>query len=399
MTLSVRPKPYKIPEYSLTGDLLAYLTCGLQYRYHSKGALPPTTPVQLWFGEFIHSVMAEAYLRWKHNPQLQRFPWKWQPEIRDIELEINQRLSARGLQPPPRLFCPYTSTSTMQGLCQDANHPHQLIASRRTEAAINAWGQHLFPLIAEPEVRLKGIRDMPNYQPAVSRCNYYGVRGIVDVISSINLTSAPPGNLILHHLDQNPRLRQIIANLNSPEYEIIIDYKGMRRQPQSDPNNPTWLHHRWQILTYAWLRSQQPQSRPIVAGILFYFNELAPSQWDIENLQYEVANNFTDVMPTGQDLQNIRGWRRRTSVPSLTTTFREQRSIRIVPVDEPSIQSSLTNFDAVVSQIESSVLSETRGNPISGCWRINPVRRTCVACDFKTFCPNPAPRRYVPTVP
>ncbi len=67
MSLSYRSKPYIIPEYSISGDLLAYLTCGLQYRYQNKGTLPPAMPVELWFGNFIHGVMEEAYLRYKET--------------------------------------------------------------------------------------------------------------------------------------------------------------------------------------------------------------------------------------------------------------------------------------------------------------------------------------------
>ena len=290
MHISKREQPYRIPEYSLTGDLLAYLMCGLQYRYHNRGSLPPATPVQLWFGEFIHSVMEEAYLEWKQDPSRRAFPWSWEPQIREIEMRINERLKARGLNSPPWNFCEHQASHTQQGLCPDANHPHKLIASRRTETAINTWGQHLFPLVHEAEVRLEGIRDMPGYRQGIGRCNYYGITGVVDVISSVNLHSAHSGNLILHYLHQNPDLQQAMDNLSSAEYEIIIDYKGMRRPATNDPN---WQRHQWQVLTYAWLRSQQPQSRVIVAGIIFYLNELALSQEDMEILRQDVSHDQT----------------------------------------------------------------------------------------------------------
>jgi len=67
------------------------------------------------------------------------------------------------------------------------------------------------------------------------------------------------------------------------EYEIIIDYKGMRRPSapskeeylniQSKMTNgdldeseeysefKAWIQHEWQILTYAWLRKNQSDSQ------------------------------------------------------------------------------------------------------------------------------------------
>jgi len=401
MPLSVKQPPYKIPEYSLTGDLLAYLTCGLQYRFHNRNSLPPSKPVQLWFGEFIHGVMEEAFLEWQQNQQMKRFPWRWDAEIRNIELRINRRLSARGLDPPPRVFCPYDSTFSRQGLCPNTNHPHKLIASERAEKAINTWGPHLFPLIDESEVRLKSIRDMPNHQQQ-DRCEYYGITGVADVITSVNLENAPSGNLILHYLHQNSELQQIINDLSSPEYEIIIDYKGMRRP---STNDPTWHHHEWQILTYAWLRSQQPQARTVVAGIIFYLNELALSQEDMKELKNDVRSNSTDIMPQGLDLQAIQNWRESTPPPQISGPFREQRSIRIVPVNQARVQNALQQFDNVVREIENCVLSEMGGNPITSSWSPNPVERNCTACDFKTFCPGANTQTqqsggpYRPTVP
>jgi hypothetical protein len=385
-----------IPQYSLTGDLLSFLTCGLQYRYQNKAALPPSTPVQLWFGEFIHACLEEAFRRWQQQPALQRFPWQWLNEVRPIEEDVEKRMRGRGMVAPPGLYCWGTPTSTWVGLCPDSKHPHQLIASRRLDAAINTWGQHLFPLISEAEVSLKGTHDMPGYIPGVSRSNYYGVVGIADVISAVHLARAPRGNLILHQLQQDADVNSAIAGLDQPDYEIIIDYKGMRRPAVTDP---TWQHHEWQLHTYAWLRARQPSAQTVVAGILFYLNELEPSAQDLRDLQGEVQRGETDVMPAGLDLAAIKSWRPRSGVPALTGPFRELRSIRVVPVDDARIRSSLGRFDQVVADIEAAVQVEMQGHPIRTIWPTVPKERTCTACDFKTFCPNPAPRPYRPTVP
>lgn len=392
MTLSPQVPPYKIPEYSLTGDLLAYLNCGLQYRYHNRGCLPPSRPIQLWFGEFIHSVMEEAFLQWKQDAQKKIFPWTWNPDIRNIEQEISKRLRARGLIPPARIFCPYDSSYQRQGWCPDGKHPHKLIASWRAEEAINTWGVHLFPLIDSAEVRLKGIRDMPG-PTGERRCDYYEITGIIDVISSVNLRNSLSGNLILHYMQRTPAVKKYIDSLKGPEYEIIVDYKGMGRPSLGDPRR-TWTYHEWQLLTYAWLRSQQPDARPVAAGIIFYLNELAPVKRDIRELRESVERGSTDVVPQGPDLEVVQNLGKNVPFPYLSREFREERSIRIIPMSEERVEVSLHEFDTVVENIESCVHLEVSGNGIKSSWPVQPLERMCTLCDFRTFCPHPDVSEY-----
>ena len=394
MSLSVRSKPYIIPEYSLTGDLLAYLTCGLQYRYQNKGTLPPSMPIQLWFGDFIHGVMEESYLKWKED-DWKDFPWDWETQIRKVEQEIHKRMESRGLQPPANLFCPFEAESEHQGLCPNHDHPHKLVASIRAEAAINSWGPHLFPLVDDNEVRLKGIRDMPHYQKGRSRSNYYGVTGIIDVLSSVKLDEATDKNLIIKYLHNDPSFQKKLENLKSSKYEVIVDYKGMKR-PSFNYN--AWDHHHWQVQTYAWLRSLQPESNPVLIGILFYLNELSLFKEDLSELKKEVNANNTDVMPEGADKELILKWNPKKKTPKLSESFRNLRSIRMIPTDDVSLENSLQEFDNVVADIETSIINEVDGQVIQSSWKTNPDKRTCDACDYKTFCDSSASTKKL-TVP
>lgn len=394
MQLSFTEPPPIIPSYSLTGDLLAYLKCGLQYRYHNKGRLPPSKPVQLWFGEFIHAIMEEAYLRYSRDRAPRAFPWNWEDDIRPIELEIDRRLRARGLVAPYQLFCPYETNGDNCSCRGPTQQPHQLLASRRTEAAVNTWGAHLFPLISEPEVPLRSIRPMP--VEGQRRADYYEVTGIVDVIGSVQFSEAPPGNLILHHMNNDTDFCNMITDLSDSQYEIILDYKGMRRSPTT---SPAWQHYAWQVLTYAWLRAQQPNAARVIAGIVLFINELEPSGEDMKDLQQDVQLQRTDIMPSRHDRQAIMNWRPRQEVPRLTRQFCEKRSIRVITVETNNIDRSLREFDNVVRDMESSVLTEMTGQRILNAWQVRPSGapyiapedRTCTACDFKHYCPL-APR-------
>lgn len=393
MKLSTRSEAYIIPEYSLTGDLLSFLTCNLQYRYQNKGTLPPSMPIQLWFGEFIHGVMEEAFLEWDNGKK--QFPWEWLRDVRPIEDMIDLRLQVRGLYPPKNHFFT-TNTPDSKLKSSDLNEKdHKKLASARAHEAINKWGPHLFPLIDSAELLIKGIRKMPNYDENKSRSNYYGINGVIDVLTSIKINETVESpyqlsldnytNKIIEYLKNDEDFQENVSNFGEEQYEIIIDYKGMKRPSTTDK---TWQHHKQQILTYAWLRSKQEDAKPIAAGIIFYLNELVPSYEDLQALQIELENEHTDVEISKEDYDKIMGWDETKEYPILSEELKEKRSIRIITINNDEIDSALNMFDDVVEDIETSIINEKNGCKIKNAWKAEAEKRTCAACDFKTFCGN-----------
>lgn len=371
MSLSLRESPYLVPTYSLTGDLLAYRRCGLQYRYYNRGSLPPSRPVQQWFGEFIHGVMEEGYRVWREDAP--SFPWS-DERITEIEELIVRRLAARGLR--------YRNRRLLE------------ISQERARRAINMLGPDLFPLISEAEWPLRSVRQMPAVQPA-SRAEYYEVSGVADVLTSVNLQSVAADNLILQALEADPVAAAALARGREDanyEFEVLVDYKGMERPAQS---SSFAADLRWQLLTYAWLRSREPDARPVIAGVLVFINELRPTVNETVELkrQVEAAPPETDVLPVGDDAQALAAWRRRNGELELSEAYRLERALRVIAVTPGDILTGLTQFDATVEAIETAVSAESRGQPLHAAWRGTPNDQTCAVCDWRSVCPD-ANRRF-----
>src|ERR1035437_9811236 len=163
MELPVRRPPYQVPSFSLTGDLLSFRKCGLQYRYLNGSALPPSRPVQMWFGEFIHGVL-ELALRGFQQGSYGILPWD-DTVLTSVCDMVASRLRSQG----------------KSARSQRAEE----FARRRASLAINQLGPLLFPLVDTPEVTLSGTREMP--QQASFRAQYYEVTGRIDVLTNVSL--------------------------------------------------------------------------------------------------------------------------------------------------------------------------------------------------------------------
>lgn len=235
---------------------------------------------------------------------------------------------------------------------------------------------------------------MPKYDEKRSRSNYYGINGVVDVLTSININKTHD-NKIIEILKKNEDFKKRIAeSVGEEEYEIIIDYKGMKRPPievSDSKSENTWESHKQQILTYSWLRSQQEDSKSIFAGIIFYLNELVPSKEDLALIKDEMKNGLIDektLEKYKKDFELIDKWQDDDKAPDLSSEFKLERSIRIINIDSKEIGKSLEKFDDVVYNIEESLINEMKGCKIQDAWKAEADERTCSACDFRTFCKN-----------
>lgn len=371
MALGTRGLPFKVPTYSLTGDILSYRRCGLQYRYYSGSSLPPSRPVQLWTGEFSHEVLEESYKNWELlKPS---FPWPcnvtpWpkasvplnreKHDVGEIGDIVEKRLERRGMR-----------SRSIKARDQ---------AYERLHAAINILGRNLFPLITTAEERISGIREMPF--GSQSRGDRYELTGIADVISSISLGQ----------YNANPLVQTIQTFL--PElkgnYDIIVDYKAARRPPI---NSKYWNDQQWQIQTYAWLRNQVPNSTPIGGGVIIYLNELKPSQKDLIELKREITIGLTDVFPENgsKDYYAIHRWQPKDDIPILSDDYKLSRAIRVITTSAEEIQQAVEEIDKVVIEIEDCATRENKKGSISaGLWPHSGEKSDCTACDFRHFCPS-----------
>lgn len=385
MELEIKRPDHIVPSYSLTGDLLSYLRCRLQYRYHNGSALPPSRPVQQWFGEFLHGTLELAFRFWQENSNDYPFPWPCtQRDWGATEPEWVLNDIGR--------FANAVETSLRQRGRQARSRDARDSAYHRVALAINQLGPHLFPLIVSAEKKVIGTREVPASEVPL-RCSNYEVHGVIDVLTHVTLGQADNSNLI------RACVQEMCPELEG-QYEVIVDYKGSQR-PRTD--EPYWEQGDWQVQTYAWLRSRQPESLPVVAGILIYINELTPGNKEMENLRKGIAEGTTDVVPASEsDSQLIRMWRQGNDAEQLSVEFRLRRAIRITRITEDSKQTALDAFDDVVRRAEENIIEEARAGDILQAWSPQcEDEDTCSACDFRWFCPKKAgdPVGYVPGTP
>jgi hypothetical protein len=133
---------------------------------------------------------------------------------------------------------------------------------------------------------------------------------------------------------------------------------------------------------------------PVAAGVLLYINELSPVADDLIDLKRDIRRGQTDVIPPNgsHDAYLLNTWRPGDAIPDFSLELRLRRTIRVIPIDPASQAHAVTQFDNVVQAIEQCVADEAAAENILGHWDPCGDDETCAACDFRHFCPNPAPR-------
>jgi hypothetical protein len=378
MELPIKRLEHIVPDYSLTGDVLSFSRCQRSYRYYNGSALPPSRPVQMWYGEFIHGIMERTFRLWQDLGSLP-FPL---PCTLPAEDEM-PGAPAAGTAPLDlrAIGWPIEQALAHQGKFARSTDA-RISAYERAEAAVNQFGPHLFPLIDVAERKVIGTRTLlPPTDPTTVRATRYVLQGIIDVLGHAQLDDQPAGNALKAAiLTARPDL--------DGEYEVIIDYKGSRRPPVDDSPRSDWLLGEWQVQTYAWLRSQQAEARPIAAAILVYVSELAPGSKEVSGLRSEMRTGRTDVVPADgtSHYYQINAWEPGRRV-EFSEEFRLRRALRVIPVTPQSMQGATAAIDSVVRAIEDRVAHESGSGHIRRSWSADSNDKdTCAACDFRASC-------------
>jgi hypothetical protein len=262
----------------------------------------------------------------------------------------------------------------------------------RAKGAVNELGPALFPLISRAEIRLTGSRwlplDMIPKELRFREADRYEMAGVVDVITNIELKDqALASNRILQAI-----LRSLTPPL-PPRFEILVDYKGMRRPPSKPKAGETdyWSVYGWQLQTYASLRRVQKGALPVRGGVILYVNELVPTKGDLRRLRTEMAEGRADLVPApgSVDRALLDAWSPKHDVPAFSLEYRLARALWPEPVTDQSIDTSLAAFDVIVGRIEVCRGREIRSGRVLDSWEKNTSdASTCTACDSRTFCPK-----------
>jgi hypothetical protein len=284
-------------------------------------------------------------------------PWPLE-KIQVITKRVHARLKAQGLLARSRKL--------------------EELGDRRVERAINLLGPHLLPLINRVEVRLSGARGinvavMPQAWKQNRRLDRYELVGVVDVLTHIELSKVSTANHLV------TAVKKKVGEL-PPEFEVIVDYKGMRRPATVRRNGRLNLDtYEWQLQNYAHLRERQGQGPKVIAGVLAFLNELQLTDTDFDEWKKETLDKVTDppLLPE---------WKKPSDVPDQEKL---RRAIHVIEVTEASKASALSEFDKIVQNIEICRGNEASGVTLLNAWLGNPEDKgTCDACDSKSFCPG-----------
>lgn len=333
MRVGPRTAPVMLNSYSLTGDLLSFDRCPLQYRLFTRTGVRQSHPVQQWYGNFLHLGMRRAYDAWQEDPDLSRFLWSEPLEGDHGELveTVTARLRADGLFRP----------STMGA-----------IAEKRLLRAIRVLGPLVFPLIKEAEVKLSAVRQAETEQGEEIA---YQITGVVDVLAATRFTSDIDNPLVAYVMKRLDGL-----GTTDDELEVILDYKGIAREEVNDADEMASR----QILTYSWLRNRRLQKKVVAAGAVVFVNDLLATGDD------------PNTDPTGDELDELL-----------------DNAIVPVAVGGSLPEEAAEFFDARVEQIEAAQVQEAEGAALEESWPARPAKRTCVACDARYHCASSAANR------
>ena len=340
-------KTSQMHELSMSGDLMTFRQCPLQYRCYNVLGLPRSNKDPLWNSEFICELEREAYHQWRSTGR----KIKDRQSIGLMSRQVDGFLRSQGMRPHPKTY-----EDDVEGISGK-------LMNLRAHETVCFLMDHLFPLVTENDAVFRYCDDrMP-----------FSMTGSAGVMDGNTILNAESSNVLAQIIKQS------VESLSS-DSKVIFEIRGTERPLQEDEGSNKDSHTTYIHALMGMRMSDNDEAGRIAAGVILYLNELRLSKRARKALYaYLEDSDDDDDIDILLELED-------GEQPSIESRMR--RCIRVVPYDSVSSRKAINDMSRIGMEIIRAHQSDEEDpSAVRSHWEPgNYDERRCKECDLALSC-------------
>lgn len=369
-----------IRDFSISGDLIPYRRCGLQYRHYGVDNLPRSDVSRLWASNFIEAFEKEAYHAWCIKKEL--------GVDRNVSNElsriVNRSLRTKGLIPNPISYE------------DDPNGVSEKLMNLRAYDVLTFLVNDLFPLICDNNIAIRyrdssmnisskdcdDSEDMHIYNDFVG----FSIYDTCGLIRGISILEAPENNPIRKAFGSD------IERITN-DSEVLFQICGMNSPLNKTSGRHEVLFEELRALMEMRNRNTISEGPKVVAGILLFLNELHISKRMMKAEQIRMYDPNVEI-----DLDDMDAVLEMEDGNQPSWDYRLKKCIKVEYYDQKICSRNLGSIVQLGTEISTNMEQDIM-DPSNLISRWEPGQYDeilCSSCDFRYCCPEvPLEKRYI----